>query len=146
MYNAKQKHLKAKFWTKVKDNPLIDPTRMSDSDVADLLSNAEVKLWLANAEFRNWWFDDKALQDLITLGAEEAIIRLIQIVQETNIGPREPVSAASQVAAAKILLDFAGLAPVKKTEHTVKADQLPNDEKALREYIESNARKLKAIE
>ena len=146
MQTGKQRQLKAKFWNRVGNNPLIDPQSMSDADIADLVGSAEVKLWLANQEFRSWWFDDKLLQDLITIGAEEAIVRLIQIVQETEVGPREAISASAQVAAAKILLDFAGIAPAKKTEHTIKAEQLPNDEKALREYIETNARKLKAIE
>ena len=143
--NAKQKRAKIQFWRKVEDNPLIDASNLSNANIAEIVGDINVKLWLADPEFKAWFLDDKSLDDLLQLGAESAVERLISIVNETNVGPREAVSSSSQVAAAKILLDFAGMSPVKKTETTLKADQLPDDEKKLREYIETNAKKLKVI-
>lgn len=144
--NAKQKRTKIQFWRKVSDNPLVEPKNLSNAEIAEIAQEPQLKLWLANEEFRAWFMDDKALEDLLQLGAESAVERLISIVNETNVGPREAVSSSSQVAAAKILLDFAGLAPAKKTETTIKADQLPNDEAELRKYIEANAKKLKVLD
>ena len=143
---TEQKAAKAKFWNRVKDNPMRDAASMSDADIADIIGDITVKLWLRDAKFKAWFLDDKILHDLLTLGAEAAVKRLIAIVNETDVGPREAVSTSSQVAAAKILLDFAGMSPIKKTETTIKADDLPNDEKALREYIERNAKKLRVLD
>lgn len=143
--NNEQKLAKAKFHNRIKDNPLANADCMTDTEIADMVGNASVKLWLKNDEFKAWFLDDKVLDDMLSLGAEEAIKKLIQIVTEVNVGPREAVSSSSQVAAAKLLLEFAGMKPAAKTEHTVKADELPNDEKELRKYIERNSKKLQAV-
>lgn len=143
--NSEQKHAKAKFHNRLKDNPMMSADAMTDSEIADIVGNASVKLWLKDSAFRAWFLDDKTLDDLLTLGAEEAVKKLIQIVTEVNVGPREAVSSSSQVAAAKLLMEFAGMKPAAKTEHTVKADELPNDEKELRKYIERNSKKLQAV-
>lgn len=140
-----QRHAKAKFHNRIKNNPLMAADAMTDAEIADIVGDASVKMWLRDQAFRSWFLDDKVLDDLLTLGAEEAVRKLIEIVTEVNVGPQQAVSSSSQVAAAKLLMEFAGLKPANKTEHSIKAEELPNDEKALREYIARNAKKLKAV-
>jgi len=140
-----QKKAKVKLWNRCKDSPLLDPAHMTDRELVDIVGDTSLYEWLKDEEFRGWFLDSKVLDDMISLGAEAAVARLIKIVNEQVVGPRESVSSSSQVAAAKLLLEYAGMMPVKKTETVVKADQLPNDEKALRDYIEKNARKLKVL-
>ena len=143
--NGAQKLAKARLHKKVEDNPLLNLEAMSDDEISHIVGDASVKMWLKDKAFRDWFLDDKTLEVILQVGAEEAIKKLIQIVTETNVGPREAVSSSSQVAAAKLLMEFAGMKPATKTEHTVTANELPNDEKQLRKYIEDNSKKLKGL-
>lgn len=142
--NKKKSEAKSIFWRKVTDNPLIDPDHVSAKEAADIVGNPLVETWLEEDEYRTWFFDDKALDNLLEMGAEAAVARLIQIVNEHNVGPREAVSASSQVAAAKALMEYYLSKPSPK-EAKVDPNDLPNDEKGLREYIERNAKKLKVL-
>ena len=145
-YSTKQKLAKAKLHNRAEDNPMMNIEVMTDEEISRVVGDAEVKVWLKDGNFRAWFTDDKTLSDVLTVGAEEAVKKLIEIVTETNVGPREAVSSSSQVAAAKLLMEFAGMKPAAKTEHTVTSSDLPNDEKKLREYIDANAKRLKAVD
>jgi hypothetical protein len=145
-YSTKQKLAKAKLHNRAEGNPMMNIEVMSDVEISRVVGDAEVQVWLRDGSFRAWFLDDKTLNDVLTVGAEEAVKKLIEIVTETNVGPREAVSSSSQVAAAKLLMEFAGMKPAAKTETTVTSGDLPNDEKKLREYIEANSKKLKAVD
>lgn len=138
---AKMKTLKALFWSKAKDNPTIDPASVSDADIRDIVGESSLD-WLSDPELRAWFLDDRTLDRKLTVGAEEAVDLLIRIVRAKDVGPREAVSSSSQVAAAKLLLDFARLKPSEEKEGKLNPEDLPNDPKKLREYIEKNAKKL----
>jgi hypothetical protein len=140
-----KREAKIKFWRKVQDNPLIDPSNVTPAEAAEIAGEPQLKIWLKDDSYRVWFFDDKALDNLLEMGAEAAVSRLIQIVNESNVGPREAVSASSQVAAAKALMEYYLSKPSPK-DAKVNAEDLPDDEKALREYIERNAKKLRVLE
>lgn len=142
--NRKKREAKVAFWKKVKDNPLVDSSNLSDQEAADLIRQPELTIWLRDDEYRSWFYDEDTLDKLLAIGAEASLSRLIAIVNETNVGPRETVSSSSQVAAAKALLEYF-LSKPSPQEAKVSAEDLPNDEKALREYIERNAKKLRVL-
>lgn len=141
-----QKQTKVRFHRLVKDNPMLDLESMSIKDIAEVCKEPQVLVWLKDDTFRAWFKDSKVLVDKVALGAEQAVDKLLQIINATEVGPNKAVTISNQLTAAKALLNMAGVAAPSKSEVKVSADQLPQDEKKLREYIKNNAAKLKVLE
>lgn len=140
---------KAKFWAAVDSNPMIsDVDGLPMSEVARLAGTKSVATWASGSEEFKAWFRDRAdIKARISFGAELAIDKLIEILgTPADAGRDAIVTTKDQLAAAKELLAYSGHRPADKSEHKVTADQLPNDEKELREYIQKQASKLKLID
>lgn len=135
---------KARFWKAVEDNPLIDPTCLSVAEISRLAGSPTLPRWVRDNEgFKQWFTSKDEIKVMLKMGAEAAVDRLVKIVQEDRVGPKEAVSAGTQVQAAKLLLEFAGMAPAKQSEVRITKEQLPDDENELRQYIEAGVSKLK---
>jgi hypothetical protein len=140
----KQKELKARFHRLIKDNPLVDTASISNEDIRRLVGDSGME-WLSDPDIRAWFVDSKLLDDLLVMGAEEAVARLIEIVSTRDVGPREAVTSTAQVSAAKLLMEFAGMKPATKVEKTVTSGDLSDDPEELREYIKKNINKLESV-
>ena len=140
---------KAKFWRAVDGNPLLGSVDdIPIPEVCRLAGTKSIILWAKEQEgFREWFKDSENIKDRISVGAEQAIDKLVHIINATaESGPGAVVTTGNQLTAAKLLLDFSGHKPADKQAIKVTADQLPDDERALRKYIAKNAEKLKVIE
>lgn len=138
-----QRKAKARFWQAVADNPLIDPASLPTPEICRLAGSPVIARWAEDPEFTKWFTSKDEIKVLLRMGAEAAIERLIKIVQEDRVGPKEAVTSSAQVQASKLLMDFAGLAPATQKEVKITAQQLPEDEHELRKYIEAGYDKLK---
>lgn len=139
-----QRKAKARFWSEIQNNPLIDPTCLSLAEIGRLAGTTTVAKWAAEEPgFRAWFTSKDEIKVMLKMGAEAAVERLVAIVQETDVGPKGTVSAGTQVQAAKLLLEFGGFAPAQQKEIKVTSNQLPEDEGELRKYIADNVEKLK---
>jgi hypothetical protein len=140
---------KSRFWRAVQENPMLGSVDdLPMSEVCRLAGTKQIVKWAQdNDEFRDWFKDPDNIKDRIQVGAEKAIDRLIDIISAAPESGRDAlVTTSNQIAAAKMLLDFSGHKPADKQAIKVSADQLPDDEAALRKYIAKNAEKLKVIE
>lgn len=139
---------KHKFWKAIEDNPLIgEVASLPNSEIARLAGTPSVIKWAKEDEqFKQWFADKDSLKVMIRVGAEAAVDRLVKIVSDDRVGPKEAVTASAQVQAAKLLLDFAGLAPAQQKEVKITSGQLPDNEKELRDYIEAGVKKLQLAE
>jgi hypothetical protein len=139
---------KARFWRNVRENPMVsDVDGLPMTEVARMAGSKSIPKWAEEHEgFKQWFADPNSIQDKIAVGAEKAVDRLIEILNtEAGTGRDAVVTTSHQLTAAKELLAYSGHRPAEKTEHKVSAEQLPDDEAALRKYIESNAKKLKVL-
>ena len=129
---------KAKFWRTVANNPLY-PKPEELSLVA--IARAAGQPSLAGSRLKDedtyaWFMDNKHNKDMLEAGSEYAIGRLIDIILDPEAGPREAVTTANQVAAAKILLDMAGYSPQKSDKVVFKDKEIGDlDEDQLEDFI-----------
>ena len=140
---------KSRFWRSVRDNPLVtDVDGLPMTEVCRMAGSQSIGKWADEHEgFKTWFADPNSIQDKIAVGAEKAVDRLIEILNtEAGTGRDAVVTTSHQLTAAKELLAYSGHKPAEKQVEKVSADQLPDDEAALRKYIEKNAKKLKVLE
>lgn len=143
--SKKQQTAKARLLQKIKNNPLIDLESITPHMAMQLTGVASIMTWSQDAEFWVWFKDSSNLQVQVQVSAETALQRLLELIENRDLdGDGRPVvSAAAQVAAAKVLIEVAGLAPSQKREVTVTSKDLPSDEAELRRYIQDKVRSLK---
>ncbi len=144
-YDRKLKMAKAKFWRTVVNNPLYPkPEELSLVVIARVAGQPS----LANSSLTNedtyaWFMDNKHNKDMLEAGSEYAIGRLIDIILDTDAGPKEAVTTANQVAAAKILLDMAGYSPQKSAKVEFKDKEIGDlDEDQLEEFIRKRTKQI----
>lgn len=138
-----QREIKARFWARAKDNPLVDPASLSHQQAALIAQHTSLPQWLSSPEFAAWFFNKDSARHRLEAGVEVAIERLVEIVRSRDVGPKGEVTAASQVNAAKLLLEFAGYAPPSRKEVIFKdKDILEMDEQKLRAFIDTSVRQL----
>lgn len=144
-----QRQSKARFWTRIKNNPLYNLKTVTNADIADLAGDSDLKVQLANPGFRDWFMDEDANKSLLESGAETAIKKLIEIVSygSADMGNGKLVKAGEQLKAAEIILKMAGYEPIKhrKVEFSDK-DINDMDERQLEEFIKSRKPTVKAAE
>jgi len=139
-----QRHqiLKAKFHSKLESNPLIDVNNLSDREIAKISGAASLADKFRDPKFREWFLDQGHLKAVLQSGAEASIQRLIDIVMEEDVGKDKRVTSATQVTAAKILLDANGLGSRKDVEEKFRDRDVNNmTEAELIDYIEKRTKK-----
>lgn len=138
-----QREVKARFWARASENPLIDPASLPVARVAEIAQSAAVRTWMADPTFAAWFLNKDSARHQIEAGVEIAVQRLVEILRSTDVGPKGSVTAAAQVNAAKLLLEYAGYAPPSRREVVFHDKQIQGmDEPALRAYIDANVRQL----
>jgi hypothetical protein len=113
--------------------------RLTPKEIKTMTKSQTVEAWLELPEFREWFFDKDTTRLMLEVGSELAVQRLIDIVECTDVGPGGEVTSAAQVNAAKIILEMADYAPVKKRQEIKLDKQLEGkstDE--LKEYVRQN--------
>jgi hypothetical protein len=141
--SAPQRKLKAKLYSILVNNPMLRVESLTPGKIAALTGSVAVKSWMENPEFCSWLANKNHTKEMLDSGAEVAIERLIEIVQEREVGPSKAINAGAQVNAAKLLLEFSGLRPPshRVVEYKDK-DVADMDEAELRQYIEMEAPKM----
>lgn len=142
-----QMRAKARFWQAAQDNPLVDVTCLSLAEIERMSDCRSIAAWSKEHEdFYRWFTSPDEMKVLIREGVEAGVARLVKIVQEDRVGPREPVTTSNQLAAIKLLMEVSGML-ANKSEVTVKTQQqLPEDEHDLKKYIAAGVEKLKLAE
>lgn len=134
---------KSRFWSSVQGNPLLSPESLPAAKVAQLAGNQQVREWFIDLEFRDWFLNKDATRQLLESAVEPTIKRLLSIIECTEVGPKGEVTAASQVNAAKLILEFAGYAPPKQRIVEYRDKEIASmDEAELVSYIQKNSTKL----
>jgi hypothetical protein len=140
---APQRKLKARLYNILANNPMVRIESLTPSKVALLTGSEASKTWMQNPEFCAWLANKSHSKELLESGAEAAIERLIEIVEERDVGPAASVNAGAQVNAAKLLLEYSGLRPPSHRVIEYKdKDVADMDEGELRQFIEAEAPKL----
>lgn len=144
---ATQREVKARFWARVAENPLIDPATLSVERIVEISGCRALARWFIDPSVEAWFRNKDSARHRIEAGVEVAVRRLVEILEDTDIGPKGRVTAAAQVNAAKLLLEYAGYAPPSRREVVFHDKEIHNmDEKKLRAYIDSNVRHLAPAE
>lgn len=135
-----QRKAKQRFWRKVAmAGGNSDPAKLTDQQIARLSGDQMMVHYLGDAEFHDWFLNEKAEEDMIKAGAESAIQALMEIIG----GGNEEVKPAVQVAAAKILLEMAGYGPKQQKEVVYKDQEVSKmSEEELRSFIQSQTEKI----
>ncbi len=134
-----QREVKARFWARANENPLIDPTILTAARIAGIAACQSVVRWFDEPGFEAWFRNKDAARHQIEAGVEIAVSRLVEILQERQVGPKEAVTSATQVSAAKLLLEYAGYAPASRREVVFQDKTIQGmDEGQLRAYIAAN--------
>lgn len=143
---AHQREMKARFWSRVEINPLLEPSRMSNAAVAQVTGSPMINTWFKDLAFRDWFFSKDTARHKIEAGVEVAVNRLIEILESRDVGPRGAVTAAAQVNAAKLLLEFAGYAPASRKEVIFHdKDVLDMDEAELKAFVAKQVKQQKLV-
>jgi hypothetical protein len=120
---------------------------MTALQIQALTGNRSVQSWYEDPEFVAWFLAKDSTKVMIDYGVEVAVRELIAILDEPEMGPRSPVTAAAKVAAAKTLLEMSDLAPTKKREIIFRDKDISEmDEAELREFIQSKNKALKLVD
>ena len=124
----------------------LDWATLDGKGLQTLTGNRSVQGWWADEEFRDWLKEQNTDKLLIAATTVDAIERLRAIILEDDVGPGGKVTAASQVAAARIIMEFAGLAPAthKVVEYKDKDIEKMN-EIELKEFIAKNVKLIKPL-
>lgn len=137
-----QAKFKAKLYAA---HPNCNPLELTPQQLQTMTGNRSVVRWCTEEGFLEWLAEKDTVKRLLDAASETAVKRLLDIVAEDSIGPQGRVTAASQVAAAKLILEFAGFSPPnhKIVEYRDK-DINEMSAKELREFVNKNL-KLVAI-
>lgn len=148
MANKKQREHKAKFWQRIKNNPLYNLNTISNAEIAELAGDSDLKVQLANPKFKDWFMDQDSNKSLLESGAETAIQKLIEIVSygAADMGNGKLVKAGEQIKAAEIILKMAGYEPVKHKQIAYSDKDINEmDERQLEEFIKSRNAPVKSL-
>ena len=139
----KHRKCKSRFWQEANENPLVQPTKIPAQRAAQMAGNQQLVEWLRNPEFRDWFYNKNSAKQALEAATEIAISRLVEILECKEVGPKGEVTAASQVNAAKLILEYAGYAPPKQRviEYRDKGVSEMNEEQ-LEEFIQESTPKL----
>ena len=138
--NDRQRFIKAKFWSRIKDNPTLDPAAMSINGISDLCGSSAVEKWLGEPPFRAWFFDSDTVPHLIQAGAELAMRTLVDVMNTDG----EKVANA-RVKAAEVVLRYAGYEPPRlKAIEFLDEDIHRMEEPQLREFLRQVTKRLKS--
>jgi len=118
-----QKEAKARLLHKTTDNILVGSLEsLTTAQIAKYAGVSSIDHWVKQEGFRSWFLDKDANEHLIQSAADSAIRAAIAILEDPEVGQKGAPGYKDQLAAAKMLLEFAGYAPVKKKEVTNKED------------------------
>lgn len=140
---AAQRLAKARFWDRI-DGHWRQPESYSLAEIVDITGSQSVRTWAANSpEFNAWFFNKDFSRQKLVANVDLAVDELIKVLQETDVGPKGKVTAPAKVRAAEILLNYAGMAPVRKTEITAKTTQVQSmDPIELRQFLVGHVQRL----
>jgi len=134
--SAPQAKFKAKLYA---EHPTVNPAALTPQQLQTLTGNRSVVRWCQEEGFLDWLAEKDTVKRLLEAGAETAVKRLLDIIADDSVGPQGRVTAASQVAAAKLILEFAGFSPPnhKIVEYRDK-DINEMSAKELRDFVTKN--------
>ena len=139
-----QRKFKARAY---RENPKAKFQDMTPTQVQTLTGNRSCQGWFDEEEFRDWFLNQDYTRQLLEAGSEVAVQRLLEILDETEVGPREAVTSGTQVAAAKLILEMANYAPAKRKEVVFKDKDIDGmDKDQLQDYVNDNIHLLKKEE
>ena len=122
-----QKEAKAKLLHKTSDNIMVGSLdSLTTAQLAKYAGVSSIDHWINTEGFKDWFLDKDSNDHLIQSAADSAIRAAIAILEDPEVGQKGAPGYKDQLAAAKMLLEFAGYAPVKKKEVTNKEDPSAN--------------------
>lgn len=124
-FNPTQSQLaaKAKIHSFLKEHPTVQISQMSATAMANAAGTTKVHEWLKNAEFVNWWVDDKVVGNKIYALQELAADRLREILTSPiEAGKDALVTSKDVLAAARMAFELGNAFP-KANEKIVFADR-----------------------
>jgi hypothetical protein len=131
-----QRLAKARFWTKCKDNPLLDPANIPDEDIERMAEAPKFEEWKRNPEFVAWFVNDRTVEIAIEASTEKVVDKLMEIIN-AQAEARGDVTTTHQLAAAKILLEYSATkAPAEEEAKEFDPKKLPDSERELLEHIQ----------
>jgi hypothetical protein len=125
-------------------HPNINLSDYTPVKLQTLTGNRSVQTWAEDAEFWTWLCDKESVRRALEAGAEDAVELLLTVINEPDVGPQGRVTAANQIAAARLILEFAGFTPPshKVVEYRDKDIEKMN-ENELKEFITKNLKLVK---
>lgn len=136
-YDRKLKQAKARFWKTVSNNPMYpNPADLAHVVMAQAAGMPTLAGKLSEEGFKDWFLNNQHNKELMEVGAGYAIEKLIDILQDSDVGEKGAASVNNQVASAKILLEMAGYGPSKNKTVEYKDKEIGNmDEEELEDFL-----------
>jgi hypothetical protein len=136
-----QSKFKASLYAK---HPKIVVSELTPQQLQTLTNNRSVVKWAEQEGFLEWLGEKDTVRRLLEATSESAVACLMSIVTETDVGPAGRVTAANQVAAARLILEYAGFTPPshKVVEYRDK-DIEKMTETELKDFIATNLKLVK---
>lgn len=137
----RQRLAKAKFWQIMETN-WRSPDSLSIADIIKITGYSKLREWMSSSEFQSWFFNANTALHIIQAHKEVAARALVNIIQQP-IDPKEGVTAPSQVRAAELLMQYAGMEPPKrvekKTTQSIVSDMEPEQ---LKVFLKQHMKKM----
>jgi len=132
------KSLKAAFWAKAKDNPLVDPNSITLATVQQLLGNTKVsKLWHLDG-FAAWFSNGEEWRQKLEYALNVALDEMIDLLRNPG------TMGSAKVRAFEVIARLADREPARVKEVKVLDDDIKKmSQKQLREFIEKHTGQLK---
>jgi hypothetical protein len=134
---TRQKVAKARFWRHIQETAVLNPMAMTNAQLATLSGcpSSFQTWWYSSHEFQSWWFDQDVAKQKVLAYAEDAVDKLHEIIHDPEADRK------SQVNAAKVILENAGIAPPKQKQIEYKDKQIQSmDAGQLRSYVANKLR------
>jgi len=136
-----QSKFKASLYAK---HPRVQVSELTPQQLQTLTGNRSVVRWAEQEGFLEWLAEKDTVKRLLEATSESAVKCLMNIITETDVGPTGRVTAANQVAAARLILEYAGFTPPshRVVEYRDK-DIEKMSETELKEFIATNLKLVK---
>jgi hypothetical protein len=128
-----QRLCKIRFLSRLKDNPLLDPSSLTLEDAVQLSGSTTLKNWWGKPGFKAWFLNLDEYRERVELAFATALDAIQDILMNT-----EPKAQSARVNLIKTIIELAGRMPNKNKEKYADDEISKMTPQQLQEYIHRN--------
>lgn len=128
---ARQRQVKAKFWTRFQPGPFSQPGSLSMAEVQRITGASSLKEWWPKPGFQEWFMNREESREKLEYLFMKALDTAEELLDDPN------AQASAKVNMIKVIAGLADKYPSKQQEKFSDDDINRMDEKQLKAYLES---------